>query len=116
MTRAEAERLLEIIESTADGLISMPGLSDSANVQAQRVGMMVLKEHLLKTLDFRDFVSDESQVDVGEVKTLVERYCREHCPASRSTQPGSAHACMRCPLRNISIDPLLRQTSRAGGE
>jgi hypothetical protein len=115
VTRAEAERLLEAIEMTADEFIATIGRSDSAAVQAQCVGMAALKEHLLKSLDFRDFASDESQVDDGQIRELVDRYCRGFCLAARVEPPGQAPACMRCPLRHISIDPMLRQTSRAGG-
>ncbi|MCP4573319.1 MAG: hypothetical protein GY838_13270 [bacterium] len=113
MTRAEAERLLEAIETTSDALIAELDGSPSATVQAQRVGMTVLKEHLMKALDFRGYASDESQVDTTELRGLVGRYCRQHCPSSRTSTPGTASACSRCPLQCISIEPTLRQAARA---
>lgn len=115
MTRGEAERLLEAIETTADDLIADLGAPSSAAANAQLIGMATLKEHLLKTLDFRGFASDESTVDDGQIRELVDSYCRGHCPSARVEPPGQAPACLRCPLRHISIDPMLRQTSRAGG-
>lgn len=113
MTRAEAERLLEAIELTSDALIDALSTETSAAVQSQRVGMAILKDHLMKALDFRGYASDESQVDTAELRALVGRYCREHCHASRVDVPGTNEACRRCPLRCISIDPTLRQTARA---
>jgi len=115
MTRAEAERLLEAIETTSDDLIAGLGNPPGAAAQAQLVGMATLKEHLLKTLDFRGFASDESTVDDGQIRELVDRYCLGHCPAARVEPPGQAPACLRCPLRHIFVDPMLRQTSRVGG-
>lgn len=115
MTRAEAERLLEAIETTADDLISGIGDVVTAPAQAKVVGMQLLKEHLLKTLDFRGFASDESNVDGAQTRELVDRYCRGHCAPARFVGPGQAAECLRCPLRHVFIDPMLKQTSRAGG-
>ena len=58
MTRAEAERLLEAIDTTANDLIEAVGTPRTPACQAKLVGMQLLKEHLLKTLDFRGFASD----------------------------------------------------------
>jgi hypothetical protein len=116
MTRAEAERLLESIELTSDALIEQLDGSASATVQAQCVGMTMLKEHLMRALDFRGYASDESQIDTAEIRELVGRYCREYCPASRNEIPGTAPECRRCPLQCISVDPTLRQVARATKE
>jgi len=114
VTKAEAERILESIETTCDDLIAELTGSVSAAVQSQCVGMTMLKEHLMKAMDFRGFASDEAQVDTAQLRGLVDKYCRGFCPSSRAGPPGHASPCQRCPIRYITLDPLLRQVHRAG--
>lgn len=87
---------------------------DTHDAQVAVMGMVLLRDHLRRVLDFTDLATQEPPGP--DVLLLADAFCREHCPCSRVGPPGDHPLCEGCPLFPVTVGLEAQQVAETTTE